>query len=233
MLYALVVCLLSCKDQRPSDSVFSTDPLIENKDTTSENIPRNPKATKAPVIKITQDNLMGFLGPFGSRTTQNKVLLKTTMGDIVIELFEETPLHRANFLYLTQMGYFDQTFFHRVVPNFIIQGGNSDNISTSRKRKALGNNYRLPSEVNPGRKHRYGTVSGPKEYRKNKEKMSAPYEFFIFLGPDTSTRHLNGEYTIFGQVIHGMDVVETIANLPTDSGEWPKTNVFIEAKIIN
>jgi peptidyl-prolyl cis-trans isomerase A (cyclophilin A) len=131
------------------------------------------------------------------------------------------------------MGYFDQTFFHRVVPNFIIQGGNSDNISTSRKRKALGNNYRLPSEVNPGRKHRYGTVSGAKEYRKNKEKMSAPYEFFIFLGPDTSTRHLNGEYTIFGQVIHGMDVVETIANLPTDSGEWPKTNVFIEAKIIN
>ena len=233
MLYALVVCLLSCKDQRPSDSVFSTDPLIENKDTTSENIPRNPKATKAPVITITQDNLMDFLGPFGSRTTQNKVLLKTTMGDIVIELFEETPLHRANFLYLTQMGYFDQTFFHRVVPNFIIQGGNSDNISTSRKRKSLGNNYRLPSEVNPGRKHRYGTVSGAKEYRKNKEKMSAPYEFFIFLGPDTSTRHLNGEYTIFGQVIHGMDVVETIANLPTDSGEWPKTNVFIEAKIIN
>ena len=180
---------------------------------------------------LTQDNVVELLTEFGKQHPQNKVRIKTRFGEISIELFEETPLHRANFLYLTQQDYFTETFFHRIVPNFIIQGGNSDLRSTPKKRKSIGPNYLLPAEINPNRIHTYGTISGAKEYRENPDKLSAPYEFFIFCGPDISGRHLNGNYTIFGQVTQGMDVVETIANLPADEGEWPKSNVYIEVSI--
>jgi peptidyl-prolyl cis-trans isomerase A (cyclophilin A) len=210
-------------NESPSDSLkeqvnfeLKTDEIAQN-------------AEKLPVL--TQDNVVELLTEFGKQHPQNKVRIKTRFGEISIELFDETPLHRANFLYLTQQDYFTETFFHRIVPNFIIQGGNSDLRSTPKKRKSIGPNYLLPAEINPNRIHTYGTISGAKEYRENPDKLSAPYEFFIFCGPDISGRHLNGNYTIFGQVTQGMDVVETIANLPADEGEWPKSNVYIEVSI--
>ena len=210
-------------NESPSDSLkeqvnfeLKTDQIAQN-------------AEKLPVL--TPDNVVELLTEFGKQHPQNKVRIKTRFGEISIELFDETPLHRANFVYLTQQDYFTETFFHRIVPNFIIQGGNSDLRSTPKKRKSIGPNYLLPAEINPNRIHTYGTISGAKEYRENPDKLSAPYEFFIFCGPDISGRHLNGNYTIFGQVTQGMDVVETIANLPADEGEWPKSNVYIEVSI--
>lgn len=158
-------------------------------------------------------------------------LLITNHGDIELTLYEDTPLHRANFIYLVKQNYFNNTFFHRVVPNFIIQGGNSDNADTNKKRYALGNDYLIPAEIN-GRNHSYGSVSGAKEYRENPDKKSAPFEFFIFLGPQTSTSHLNGNYTVFAKVTKGMDIVEKIANLPASEDEWPLKNVKIDAEII-
>ena len=184
---------------------------------------------KLPVL--TQDNVVPLLTEFGIKHPENKVVIKTRFGPIKIELFEETPLHRANFLYLIEQDYFKDTFFHRIVPEFIIQGGNSDLRSTPQKRKSIGPKYRIPAEINPNRKHTYGTISGAKEYRENPDKLSAPYEFFIFCGPDISGRHLNGNYTIFGRVTQGMDVVETISNLPADQGEWPKSNVYIDVSL--
>jgi len=187
----------------------------------------NPE--RLPVL--TQENVVALLTEYGQQNPENKVVIKTRFGNIKIELFDETPLHRANFLYLVAQDYFKDTFFHRIVPNFIIQGGNSDLRSTPKKRKSIGPNYLIPAEINPNRIHTYGSISGAKEYRENPDKLSAPYEFFIFCGPDISGRHLNGNYTIFGQVIEGMDVVETIANLPADEGEWPKSNVYIEVSL--
>lgn len=181
---------------------------------------------------ITQKNVVTFLTEYGKSNPETQVQIKTQYGAIVIQLYEDTPLHRANFIYLVKQKYFDDTFFHRVVPNFIIQGGNSDHVKTSKKRNKLGPNYLLPAELTNGRKHTFGTVSGAKEYRENPDKQTAPFEFFIFLGPDKNAAHLNGNYTIFGRVIQGMDVVEKIANLPTDDGEWPKQNVFITAEIM-
>ena len=134
---------------------------------------------------------------------------------------------------MVKQQYFDNTFFHRIAPGFIIQGGNSDLRSTSQKRNALSSKYRLPAELDTGRIHKYGTISGAKHYRKNPDKMSAPYEFFIFIGPKSSANHLNGDYTVFGKVTKGMDVVETIANLPADKKEWPLDNVYIKAEIID
>lgn len=159
-------------------------------------------------------------------------MIISRFGDIEIELYKDTPLHRANFIYLVKQQYFDDTFFHRVVANFIIQAGTSDLASTPKKRAKLGKEYLLPAEIIPGRTHEYGTVSGAKEYRENPDNRTAPYEFFIFLGPKTSTSHLNGKYTIFGKVIKGMDVVEEISKVETDDGDWPLQNIYIKAKVI-
>jgi peptidylprolyl isomerase len=182
--------------------------------------------------KITNENVVSFLIAYGNENPETKILITSSFGEIEIELYKDTPLHRANFIYLVKNKYFDETFFHRVVPNFIIQGGNSDLVSTPKKRTALGNDYLLPAEIIRGRNHEYGTVSGAKEYRDNPDNRTAPYEFFIFLGPKTSTTHLNGNYTIFGKVTKGMDVVEEISKVKADDGDWPLSNIYISAKVL-
>lgn len=211
-------------------------PIETTQDTINATINRVPEPQKTDFSpnfpKITQENVVPFLTEYGKNNPETQVKITTNYGSIIIQLYKDTPLHRANFIYLVKQRYFDDTFFHRVVPNFIIQGGNSDHLKTSKKRNMLGPNYLLPAELNSGRKHTYGTVSGAKEYRENPDKQTAPFEFFIFLGPDRNAAHLNGNYTIFGKVIQGMEVVEKIANLPADEGEWPKQNVFIKADII-
>lgn len=181
--------------------------------------------------KLTKENAVDFLTVYGKENPETKVKISTQHGEIIIELYEDTPIHRANFIYLVKREVFDNSFFHRVVPNFIIQGGNSDTRLTTKKRYKIGKDYLLPAEIK--RNHTYGSVSGAKEYRENPDKQTFPFEFFIFLGPQTSTGHLNGNYTIFGNVIQGMDVVEKIAQLPTDpDGDWPTHNVFIQAEVI-
>ena len=169
-----------------------------------------PKPIRNKFEKITNATVVSFFTEYGKNNPETKVKITTRFGPIEIMLYEDTPLHRANFIYLVKQGYFSDTFFHRVVPNFIIQGGNSDLVSTNKKRNKIGSNYLLPAEIN-GRDHSYGSVSGAKEYRENPDKQTMPFEFFIFLGPQSSTSHLNGNYTVFGKVTKGMDVVEKSA----------------------
>ena len=231
--------LASCEDNKKASvktqSKEMVNALDNNKNTDSIAVTsiekKKPKEKNYP--KITQENVVEFLTEYGANNPETKVRISTVYGTIDIQLFKDTPLHRANFIYLVKQNYFDVTFFHRVDPDFIIQGGNSDDRSTSLKRRALSEKYRLPAELNSGRIHQYGTVSGAKHYRKNPDKMTAPYEFFIFIGPKRSADHLNGDYTIFGKVTEGMDVVEIIANLPADKREWPLDNVHIKAEIID
>ena len=207
--------------QEAQEEVSLDNQKIEDKKTDSIEYP-----------EITNENAVSFLTEYGKNNPETKVLISSRFGDIEIELYKDTPLHRANFIYLVKQQYFDETFFHRVVPNFIIQAGNSDLTSTPKKRAKLGGDYLLPAELIPGRIHEYGTVSGAKEYRENPDNRTAPYEFFIFLGPKTSTAHLNGKYTIFGKVTKGMDVVEEISKIEVDSGDWPLSNIYISAKVL-
>ncbi len=245
--YTLIAAFLifsSCEDKKNASDVkakttsesktASEEKSTIEKDTLtvdSSKTQEKEKVIGAGYPKITQKNLKDFLTKYGNKNPETKVEISTRIGDIVIDLYDDTPLHRANFIYLVKQGYFNETFFHRIVPNFIIQGGNSDLPSTNKKRFKLGDDYLIPAEIN-GRNHFKGSVSGAKEYRENPDKKSAPFEFFIFLGPQTSTSHLNGNYTVFGRVTKGMDVVEKIANLPADEGEWPLQNVYIKAKVL-
>ena len=240
--FFLISLLLGCentKERIPDNQQVSSEQV--NPDIPENSMPQpddeeneeeeEPEKQKYP--KITNENVVEFLTNYGKENPETKVLLKTKKGDIEIELYKDTPLHRANFIYLVKQGYFDKTFFHRVVPDFIIQGGNSDLVSTQRKRSELGKDYLLPAEIIRGRIHEYGTVSGAKEYRDNPDHRTAPYEFFIFLGPSSSATHLNGSYTIFGRVSKGMDVVKIISELETDNSEWPIDNIFITAEVLS
>ena len=227
------VCFGSCEDKKkPSEEKIETSTENKKDSVAVNTLEDKTEPVKKEFPKITNENVVAFLTQYGNDNPETKVRISTQFGEIDIELTKDTPLHRANFVYLVKQGYFDETFFHRAVPNFIIQGGNSDLTSTPEKRSKIGKDYIIPAEIVPGRVHKYGTVSGAKEYRENPDKNSAPFEFFIFLGPLSSTSHLNGSYTVFGNVTKGMDVVEKIAKLPTDDGEWPLQNIYIEAKVL-
>jgi len=232
LLLFVIFCLAlsSCEGRKKTSEEKIEIVKEEVNDSINSTTPSEEQKRAYP--KITQENVIAFLTQYGKDNPETKVRITTQHGIIQMDLYKDTPLHRANFIYLVKQKYFDDTFFHRAVSNFIIQGGNSDNISTPRKRKKLGKGYLLPAELANGRKHGYGTISGAKEYRENPDKNSAPYEFFIFLGPISSTAHLNGNYTIFGRVTKGMEVVEIIANLPSDEGDWPLQNVYIKAEVM-
>ena len=153
-------------------------------------------------------------------------MIKNIFGEIDILLFENTKFHRSNFIYLTKKNYFQNTQFYRVINNFIIQGGNSDNRKISQKRKKIGR-YLLPNDLNKGHTHKRGMVSMPSSLVDNPYKMASPFEFFI-VQKKNGAHHLDGDYTVFGKVTKGMDTVDKIASRPTDNRDWPIDNVYIK-----
>ena len=138
----------------------------------------NKFLSEEPKIILTDKNVIDFFYNYNKQNIYNKVKISTSFGEIIISLFDETPYHKSNFIYLSELGYFDNTYFHRVVPNFIIQGGNSDNIETSKKRKLIGK-YLLPVDAKNNIRHDRGIVSMPSSEINNPYKLASPYEFFI------------------------------------------------------
>ena len=181
-------------------------------------------------ILLDDKNAIPFFFNYEKNNPEDKVRISTRFGNIDIKLFKNTPYHRANFIYLTKKGYFKNTTFHRVVPDFIIQGGNSDRYETAKKRGKIGK-YLLPPDTKKGYKHHRGVVSMPSSEIENPYKLASPYEFFI-VQQDPGAYHLDGNYTIFGKVISGMDVVDKINKQRIDSRETPLTNVFMDITII-
>ena len=197
--------------------------------------PHNPKIEikkekKEKSIVLNDKNAIPFFFKYQKENLENKVRISTRFGNIDIKLFENTPYHRANFIYLTKKGYFNNTTFHRVVPDFIIQGGNSDRQETSKKRNEIGK-YLLPPDTNKGYKHHRGVISMPSSEIENPHKLASPYEFFI-VQQNPGAYHLDGSYTAFGKVITGMEVVDKINKQRTDKRETPLTNVFMNISIL-
>ncbi|MBZ9731283.1 peptidylprolyl isomerase [Salegentibacter sp. JZCK2] len=180
---------------------------------------------------IAQEELIPFLTQYGKENPETRVRILTSFGNIEVELYRNTPLHRANFIMLVKEGYFNSTFFHRVAPGFVIQGGNSDNAATPRKRSKIGS-YLIPSEFDAGHKHTYGAFSAAKYSEQNVSKASSPFEFFIVI-KENGTPHLNNDHTVFGRVTKGMDVAQKIAQVETGQSEWPIDNVEMDVEIIN
>ena len=174
---------------------------------------------------LTEENAIDFFYDYQKGLKANKVRLTTSKGSFTVQLYDNVPYHKANFIYLARKKYFDSTMFHRVVRDFIIQGGNADNMKTAQKRKEIGR-YLLPPDTRKGYKHHRGTISMPSSEINNPHMLASPYEFFIVV-TDPGSYHLDGDYTAFGKVIEGMDVVDAINQVPVDDGDWPMRNIYI------
>lgn len=188
------------------------------------------------------------------------VLIETNYGNIVVRLSDSTPLHRDNFLKLVKVGFYDSVLFHRVIQNFMIQGGDPD----SKRAKAgvpLGNggpSYRIPAEFRTSLFHQKGVIAAARD--NNPEKSSSGSQFYIVQGKKFTdagldstetyrlkrklpaehrevyksiggTPHLDQNYTVFGIVVKGLDVVDTIAAVPTSKGV-DKDRPLEDARII-
>ena len=186
--------------------------------------------TKSKTVFLNDDNAIPFFYEYEKHNKENKVRIITRYGNIDILLYENTPYHRANFVYLTKMNYFESSIFHRVVSGFIIQGGNSDSRKSALKRTKIGR-YLLPPDTEKGHPHHRGVISMPSSEIDNPHKMASPYEFFI-VQQSPGAYHLDGSYTAFGEVINGMDVVDKINKEPVDSSEMPHNNVYLKTIII-
>ncbi len=207
---------------------------------------------------LTDELAPSFLTKFGKTQPKNEVIISTAMGDITIRLYHNTPLHRANFLFLTQQNYYTNTWFYRVSEGHVIQAGHTDESETLKKRYAIGK-YRIPAEIKEGNWHKYGAVAAARSYKNNPHKLTDPFEFYIVLGKKYSavqlnlladkhnfnlsasqkelysnqvgSPHLDGQHTVFGEVISGMDVVEKISRVPVDEGEWPLDDIPIKVYV--
>ncbi len=228
-LFFLMACAEKPKAQPPKETEAIVD-SISTKTSTAETTPETTEIQEDEPFQLTEDNAIPFFFDYAKENPEDKVKIITDFGEIHIQLFKETPYHRANFIYLTRKKYYDGTYFHRVVKDFVIQGGSSDERSTGLKRKTIGR-YLLPPDTKKGFKHHRGIVSMPSSDIDNPHKLASPYEFFI-VQKKGGTHHLNGSYTAFGRVIKGMDVVDKIANLPVDDADWPLQNVRMKVEII-
>lgn len=185
-----------------------------------------------------------------------KVVIETDSGKIVLALFDYTPQHRDNMVKLVKEKFFDSTLFHRVIPNFVIQGGDPDS-KHAQPGQMLGNGetgYRVPAEINDSAYHRRGAVGMARD--NNPEKASSGCQFYIVTGKkytdeelnalsqrtgriftprqrevyktEGGTAFLDGNYTVFGEVVEGMDVVDKISAMPRNQADRPDTDIAMK-----
>ena len=172
---------------------------------------------------------------------QDVAVISTKYGDIVLEFYPKgAEKHVDSFITHAKNGYFDGTTFHRVLPGFVIQGGDLNSKDDDRSNDGLGGHaanfygegeeenpetWMLPAEFND-RPHITGTLSMA---RSPGRPNSAGSQFFICAGP---TPQLDNKYTVFGQVVEGLDVIQKIVNTPRDRRDNPKEKVEMTVKII-
>ena len=190
-----------------------------------------------------------FLGMAAQAQNETKVLIKTSMGNITVMLYDDTPLHRDNFIKLVNEGWYTGSPFHRVIKNFMIQGGqNADG--------SVDPGYRIPAEIKSNHFHKKGALAAARQADQvNPQKMSSGSQFYIVQGQvynETQlnmfesrygkvfnakqrqayqsvggTPHLDGDYTVFGEVTEGLDIVDKIAAVKTGYMDVPVEPVTI------
>lgn len=229
LLFLMFFLIYSCKKENAQSisSPAKEEIMKESEVKKSE----NTNVEKRPKDSINRKNVVAFLTEYGKQNREDKLLIKTRMGNIKIKLYDDTPLHRASFIFLAKMGYFDTTCFYRVVPEFVIQGGESERLDTQRY-KARYQRYKIPPEFKKHRQHKYGALALARDWKDNPKKYSTAFEFYIVQNRK-GAHHLDGEHTVFGEVISGFDAIDKIVNEKTGNDEWPLDDVFIKVEVLD
>ncbi len=198
------------------------------------------------------------------------VVISTEFGDMTVLLYDDTPIHKANFLKLVEENFYDELLFHRVIRGFMIQGGDPDSKNAG-KNAPLGRggpDYTLPAEINAYRIHKKGALAAARQGDQvNPERESSGSQFYIVQGKPLSpaelegiqsrkkmqgsgdsfdysekqieiyqeiggTPHLDGAYTVFGEVVEGLDVIDSIAIQPVNAQSRPLSDIKMSLKIV-
>jgi peptidyl-prolyl cis-trans isomerase B (cyclophilin B) len=190
-----------------------------------------------------------------------KVKIQTALGTMVVKLYDETPIHRDNFLKLAAEGYYDGTTFHRVIKSFMIQGGdpNTKHAATADMAGTGGPGYTLEAEIRPELFHKKGALAAARQGDAiNPQKRSSGSQFYIVQGSVYNknqlesfenrmkamkpgftfsedqktayttlggTPHLDMDYTVFGEITEGLEVLDAIAKTPTLPGDRPAEEI--------
>jgi peptidylprolyl isomerase len=196
--------------------------IIKNKPSKNKRLPLAIALLTIVTVVIVVVYVFSMNGSNGENTPAGTVLLQTSMGDITIQLRDDRPLTTSNFKNLVQQGVYDATIFHRVIANFMIQGG--DPTGTGYGDPSIPN---IQDELGGNNQNKRGTISMANTGLPN----TGSSQFFINV---VDNNHLDTKHSVFGTVIAGMDVVDEISNLPTDANDKPLTEaLIIKAEIIS
>lgn len=219
---------------------------------------------KSPVSKPKTTTTVKTATP---RAAEHLAEITTPYGNIILKLYNETPLHRDNFINLVRNGFYDSLLFHRVIDSFMIQGGDPDS-KLAADSAILGNGEapgnRIPAEFNSNLFHKKGALAMARD--DNPEKASSNCQFYIVMGKPFDDVQLNmiecnvrngdpsfsfteekrkiyktiggapfldQNYTVFGEVVKGQDVVDKMAALPKDQNDRPLKNVRMKVRLLN
>ncbi|WP_019947958.1 peptidylprolyl isomerase [Hymenobacter aerophilus] len=239
-LLATVPLLLAACSQNPPETGAAAAP------------PPPPEVPGPDLMALADSNAARLLLAYGREHPGHEVLLQTRLGNMRIRLYDDTPIHTANFLLLSRKGVFDESVFNRVVQGFAIQGGGSE------RRTIAMRSYRLPPEIRPQHFHKRGALAMARyDGEVNPGKLSSNNDFYIVQGekmpaaqarasaarpltPEQvktyetqgGTPGLDGQYTVFGEVVEGLDVIDKIANEPVGMDKWPVEDVSIKVKVL-
>ncbi|WP_048908364.1 peptidylprolyl isomerase [Pedobacter sp. V48] len=204
---------------------------------------------------------LGVFSAFAAKPKHQYVKIKTDMGECIIMLYNETPQHRDNFVSLTKKGVYEGSLFHRVIKNFMIQGGDPDS-KVAKQDELLGNGtvgYTIPAEFRDSLFHKKGVLGAARD--DNPEKASSGSQFYIVQGKKFTdqgldsletnrlhfkipvwqreiyknlggTPHLDRNYTVFGEVVKGLDMVDKIAAVSRDSNDRPNIDVKMSVSVL-
>ena len=242
-LFKLFFCTLSM-------SLFCFGAIAQSK---TVNNKKNPSSSTAPVKSQVkkEDEIPG----------KTKVKITTDMGEIVVRLYDATPKHRDNFIKLVEQGFYDSLLFHRIIQGFMIQGGDplSKNAAPGTMLGMGGGDMeRIPAEFSQKIIHKKGALAAARDG--NPEKASSACQFYIVQGNPTpaeqldmmskqkgyvytpeqksiyktlgGTPFLDMEYTVFGEVVSGLSVIDNIAASEKDGSDRPKKDIHMKMQLL-
>lgn len=201
-----------------------------------------------------------YISKAQSKPQTTQILIETRFGNIKLKLYNETPQHRDNFIKLASSGFYDSLLFHRVIKDFMIQGGDP-NSKHAKPGEMLGNGdvgYRIPAEFHDSLFHKKGVLAAARD--ENPQKASSGCQFYIVQGKTWTdaelndfdlrtgkkmpashreayktiggTPHLDGSYTVYGEVVEGLNVIDMIAQQPTDQFSRPTEDIRMKVSVI-
>ncbi|MES2690350.1 MAG: peptidylprolyl isomerase [Bacteroidota bacterium] len=171
--------------------------------------------------------------PVVNDTTEQIIEIKTSFGTMYMWLYRETPLHRNNFLGLADTNYFDGSTFHRCIANFMIQGGDPNSKDSDPSNDGQGGpGYTIPAEIKSTIKHARGEVAAARlGNAQNPSKASSGSQFYICVSTP-GTQSLNNEYTVFGKILNGIEVADSIVKQPQNANNRPLTDIKMDVNVV-